>query len=145
VPHQVTPLIEAGIVKNFLYDLDAAGRTGRKSTGNGVGCGPTNLVVGAGETPFEEMIKRIAEGLIVHQVLGLGQGNPASGAFSVNVHLGYKIENGQIAGRVKDVMLAGNTYDSLKEVGAVGDKQEWVGGSLLTPAVLIDGLNVVAK
>jgi hypothetical protein len=28
---------------------------------------------------------------------------------------------------------------------AVGDKQEWVGGSLLTPPIQVDGLNVVAK
>jgi len=145
VPHQVTPLVEEGVVKNFLYDLDAAGRAGTKSTGNGVGCGPTNLVVGAGDVPFKEMVKGIREGLIVHRVLGLGQGNPASGLFSVNVHLGYKIEDGEIAGRVKDVMLAGNTYDCLKEVVAVGDKQEWVGGSLLTPPIEVDGLNVVAK
>jgi PmbA protein len=145
VPHQVTPLIEGGVVKNFLYDLDTAGRAGAKTTGNGVGCNPTNLIIKEADTPYEEMVKNTGEGLLVHNVLGLGQGNPISGEFSVNVQLGYKIENGEIVGRVKDVMLAGNTYDALKAIVAVGDKAECVGGSLLTPPIGIAKLSVVTK
>ena len=145
VPHQGTPLIEDGVVKNFLYDLDTAGRAGTKTTGNGIGCSPTNLLIKEGDTPYEEIVKNIKEGLLVHNVLGLGQGNPVSGEFSVNVHLGYKIDNGEIVGRVKDVMLAGNTYDALKNIAAIGDKAEWAGGSLLTPPIQIARLSVVAK
>jgi PmbA protein len=106
VPHQATPLIENGVLRNFLYDLDTAGRAGAKTTGNGVGCGPTNLVVNEGTTAYEDMVKQTKEGLLVHSVLGLGQGNPMSGEFSVNLHVAYKIENGEVVGRVKDVMLA---------------------------------------
>jgi len=145
VPHQVTPLIEGGVLKNFLYDLDTAGRAGTRSTGNGVGCDPTNLIIKEGDASYEEMVKNTKEGLLVYNVLGLGQGNPMSGEFSVNVELGYKIENGEVVGRVKDVMLAGNTYDALKNIVAIGDKAEWVGGSLLTPPVQIAKLSVVAK
>ena len=50
----------------------------------------------------------------MHEYLGLGQGNPINGEFSVNLFLGYKIENGKLVGRVKDVMLAGNAFDALK-------------------------------
>jgi PmbA protein len=145
VPCQVTPLIEDGVVRYFLYDLDTAGRAGTKTTGNGVGCSPANLVIKEGHTPYEEMVKNTKEGLLVHNVLGLGQGNPISGEFSVNVQLGYKIENGEIVGRVKDVMLAGNTYEALKNIAAIGDKAEWAGGSLLTPPIQIAKLSVVAK
>jgi len=145
IPHQITPLIEDSIVKNFLYDLDTAGRAGTKTTGNGIGCSPTNLFIKEGDTPYEEMIKNTKQGLIVHNVLGLGQGNPISGEFSVNVELGYKIENGEIAGRVKDVMLAGNTYDTLQNIAAIGDEAEWAGGSLLTPPIQIARLSVIAR
>ena len=145
VPHQVTPLIEDGVVKNFLYDLDTAGRIGTKTTGNGIGCNPTNLVIKEGDTSYEEMVKNTKEGLLVHNVMGLGQGNPISGEFSVNVRLGYKIENGEIVGRVKDVMLAGNTYDALKNIDAIGDKAEWTGGSFLTPPIKISKLSVIAN
>ncbi|OEU52052.1 MAG: hypothetical protein BA872_07175 [Desulfobacterales bacterium C00003060] len=145
VPHCTTPLIEQGVAKNFLYDLDTAGRSGTKTTGNGVDCHPTTLVIKEGDTPYEEMVKNIREGLIVHDVLGLGQGNPISGEFSVNVLLGYKIENGEVVGRVKDVMLAGNTYEAIKNISAIGDKAEWAGGSLLTPPIGIAKLSVVTK
>jgi len=145
VPHQVTPIIENGILKNFLYDLDTAGRAGKKTTGNGVGCDATNLVIKEGATPFRDMVKNIKEGLLVHSVLGLGQGNPVSGEFSVNILLGYKIENGEIVGRVKDVMLAGNTYDALNNIVAIGDKGEWVGGALFTPPIQVGRLSIVAR
>jgi PmbA protein len=102
-------------------------------------------VVNEGTTPLEEMIRHTKEGLVVHNVLGLGQGNPLSGEFSVNLHLGYKIENGEIVGRVKDVMLAGNTYTALKDIVAIGDTAEWAGGTLLTPPIQIANLSVVAR
>jgi len=149
VPHEVTPLIENGVLRNFLYDLDAAGRSGARSTGNGVGCWPTNLVVKEGATSYEQMIADTQEGLLVHDVLGLGQGNAINGDFSVNVQLGYKIEDGRVVGRVKDVMLAGNTYDALKNTAAIGDHAEWIwgmfGGASRLPPIKIGGLSVVAK
>ena len=145
VPHRQTPLLEGGVVRGFLYDLDTAGRAGRESTGNGIGCGPTNLVVATGDTPFERMVSETERGLLVHSVIGLGQGNPLSGEFSVNVNLGYLIEKGKVVGRVKDTMLAGNTYEALREVEAIGDRAEWAGGRLLTPPVKISRLSVVAR
>ncbi len=63
----------------------------------------------------------------------------------MNVLLGYKIENGEVVGRVKDVMLAGNTYEAIKNISAIGDKAEWAGGSLLTPPIGIAKLSVVTK
>jgi len=35
VPSRITPLIENGIVRNFLYDLQTAGQAGAQSTGSG--------------------------------------------------------------------------------------------------------------
>ena len=148
VPHQVLSLIEDGVLRNFLYDLDTAGRAGARSTGHGVGCNPTNWVFKTGDTSYAEMIKSVKEGLLVYEVIGLGQGNPLSGEFSVNVLLGFKIENGEVVGRVKDVMLAGNAYDALKDIVAIGDKAEWLsafGGTHLVPAIQFGALSVVAR
>ncbi|MBM4045177.1 MAG: TldD/PmbA family protein [Planctomycetes bacterium] len=145
VPHRVTPIVKDGVLASFLYDLDAAGRAGTTSTGHGPGCGTTNVLIEEGRTPYEQMVKSIDCGLLVEGVMGFGQSNIISGAFSVNVSLGYKIEKGQIVGRVKDVMLAGNAYDALKAIAAIGREREWVGGSLLTPAIQVEKLSVVSK
>ena len=146
VVRKVTPLVENGVLRNFIYDLDTAGRAGQHPTGHGTNRSLTNLVMSPGDQSFEEMVSGIQEGLMVHEFLGLGQGNPINGEFSVNVFLGYKIENGRIAGRVKDVMLAGNAFAALKDITAMSREREWVSSrfSGLFPYVQVGKLNVTA-
>lgn len=145
VPHRRLPLVEQGVVRHVLYDLDIASKAGLQSTGHGPGCGPTNWVIEEGVTSYGDLIASVDEGIIVEQAMGLGQGNVMAGEFSVNVSLGYKIEKGEIVGRVKEVMLTGNGYDALRHVGAVGDEAEWTWGAVKTPPILIERLSVVAK
>jgi len=147
---KVTPLVENGVLRNFIYDLDTAGRVSTHPTGHGTNRQATNLVMSPGDKSFDEMVSGIQEGLMVHDFLGLGQGNPINGEFSVNVFLGYKIEHGKIAGRVKDVMLAGNAYAALKDIAAISKEREWVSGPYsffagLFPYVQVGGLSVTAK
>jgi PmbA protein len=150
VARKVTPIIEKGVLRNFIYDLDTAGRAGVKPTGHGSSRTLTNLVIDPGSTPYETMIRNTAKGLLVHQFLGLGQGNPINGEFSVNVFLGYKIEKGKLVGRVKDVMLAGNAFEALKDITAISKEREWVSGPWawfagLMPYVQVGKLSVTAK
>jgi PmbA protein len=152
VPHRRTALIEGGVLRSFIYDLKTAALSGVESTGNGGRSlfappqpEPSNLIFSAGQTPLAEMIAGIQEGLIVEDVLGLGQGNIVSGAFSNPLALGFKIERGQIVGRVKDVSIAGNVYDLLKNVAAVSRESEWVYASYRLPYLLLPEMNVVSK
>ena len=62
-------------------------------------------------------------------MLGGGQSNILAGEFSVNIDLGYLIENGEIVGRVKDCMFAGNVFDVFNNIVAIGDKSEWHGST----------------
>lgn len=150
VPRKITSLVEKGVLKSFIYDLDTAGRAGTEPTGHGSSRQKTNLVIQAGDTPYETMIQGIEKGLLVHDFLGLGQGNPINGDFSVNVFLGYKIEDGKVVGRVKDVMLAGNAFQALKNIAAISSEREWVSGPMawydgLVPYIQIGKLSVTAK
>jgi len=147
------PLVEKGKIKNFYYDLQTAGMAGVESTGNGLRAGSqsepapgiSNLVIEEGKVSFSEMVKGIKEGIIIDQVLGLGQGNIISGAFSNNVQLGYKIEKGKIVGRIKDVMIAGNAIEELKNIAALGDKSKWISGKYKFPHIYLKSLSVSAK
>lgn len=150
VPRKVTPLVEKGVLKNFIYDLDTAGRVQTHPTGHGSNRQPTNLVVSPGEIRYADMLRGIENGLLVHEFLGLGQGNPINGEFSVNVFLGYKIEHGEIVGRIKDVMLAGNAFDVIKNITAISQEREWISGPFawftgLFPYVQVGKLSVTAK
>ncbi len=152
VAHQRNVLIDKGVLKGFMYDLKTAAQSGVASTGNGSrglfsppSPSPTNLVFGAGNTPLAELIANMDQGLLVENVLGLGQGNIISGAFSNPVALAFKIEKGEIVGRVKDVSIAGNVYELLPEVAAVSQEREWIYRFVRMPYILLPDVNVVAK
>ncbi|MFC1921060.1 TldD/PmbA family protein [Chloroflexota bacterium] len=152
IPGRKTALIEKGVVKSFLYDLQTAGLAGTHSTGNGRRGGgglpspsPNAFVITPGDTTFDEMIADIKEGLVVEQLMGASQGNILGGDFSGNVLLGYKIENGKIAGRVKDTMVSGNIYRLLSDIAAIGSEPKWVGGMLNTPPIYLPAVSVASK
>ncbi len=152
VVHRRNVLVDKGVLKGFMYDLKTAAQSGVDSTGNGSRSlfnppapSPTNLIFEAGETPLAEMIASIDEGLLVENALGLGQGNVISGAFSNTLGLAFKIEKGDIVGRVKDVSIAGNVYQLLPEVAAVSRETEWVYYNYSLPYILLPDLNVVTK
>jgi PmbA protein len=158
-PTRHTPLVTDGVVNGFVYDLRTAALARTESTGNGrrgspfgdgsfrapPGVGTTNILLGAGETPEAELVAGIEEGLLVEAVLGLGQGNLASGDFSNNVAIAFKIEKGRVVGRVKNTMIAGNSYLLLKEsLIGLGAEARWAHGVLKVPTIAVAGVSVVS-
>ena len=151
VPSRRVPLVEAGVVREFLYDLQTAGLAGRRSTGSAdrslssqPAISTSAVVIEGGDTSFEEMLRGVDEGMVVEQMIGAGQGNAMGGDFSGNVVLGYKVERGRIIGRVKNTMVAGNVHQLLKNVGALGTDARWVGSSLYTGSILFPRVSVAS-
>ena len=152
VAHHQNVLVEKGVVKGFLYDLKTAAQSRVQSTGNGSRSlfnppapSPTNRLFAPGTASVADMVASIDEGLLVEDPLGLGQGNIISGAFSNSVGLAFKIEKGEIVGRVKDISIAGNVYDLLQNVGAVSRETAWIYHNFNLPYILLPDMNVVAK
>jgi PmbA protein len=146
------PLVTNGVVTNFFYDLQTAALAGTKSTGSGQRAGGgfprpniSSLILSGGDVSFQAMVEDMKEGLIVEQLMGADQGNILGGDFGGNVLLGYKVENGEIVGRVKDTMIAGNVYQVLKELLGIGQEARWVGGILQTPPLYCSGISVATK
>lgn len=142
-------LIEAGVLKSFYTDKKTASKLGINNTGNGfrggLGAYPSpdlvNLVISEGNKSFPEIVKDMNYGIIVDQILGGGA--DISGDFSFNIDLGYLVDNGEIQGRIKDTMLAGNVYQCLQEVIAIASDIVW-SGACYTPSIVIDNLSVVS-
>jgi PmbA protein len=112
IPTRNRTLIARGELQTYLYDLDSAGLAEAEPTGND-GCAPYRPFVHAGATPSEELLRQIDDGLYVKDLIGYGQSNIINGDFSCNVGLGYRIEKGEIVGRVKNAMISGNLYELL--------------------------------
>jgi PmbA protein len=151
-PSHRLALISDGKVANFIYDLQTAALAGTHSTGHGrrMGNSPprpaiSSLIIGKGRLSFSDMVKDMKEGLIVEQLIGADQGNLLAGDFGGNVLLGYKVENGEIVGRVKDVMISGNVYEVLSELLAVGCEARWVDGVFQTPPLYCPRVSVATK
>jgi PmbA protein len=152
VPCRPKALIQQGVCASFLYDLKTAALMGTQSTGNGARGlfsaptpSPSNLVLASGEAPLASILAGIEHGLLVEDVLGLGQGNAMSGAFSNTLGLAYVVEGGEIVGRVKDVSVAGNIYEDLREVAAISAENYWVNGDMQLPYLLLPALNVTCQ
>lgn len=152
VPAVRFPLVRQGVIANFFYDLQTAGQAGAATTGSAnrglaslPGPGASVIIIEPGDTTFADMIAGHEKALVVESFLGAGQGNILGGDFSANVLLGYAVENGEVTGRVKDTMVAGNVYAILEALGALGSEPEWVGGSLQTPALCCNGVSVSSK
>ena len=149
VPTQRTPLLEKGVVKNFYYDLQAAALSGARSTGNGwrlpgqrPSPAPATAIIAEGETSYGQMLADIRDGIMVDQTLGAWAGHVEGGDFAAQVHLGYKIEQGEIIGRVKNAVVSGNIFDALADLAAVGDEAVWVAGSFKVPYLSFRSLAV---
>ena len=148
MPTQELNLIEKGILNQFYCDRTIARELDIKPTGNGFRPGldsypnPSlvNLIVNTGNASFDELIVQLDNGIIVDQLLGGGA--DISGDFSVNVDLGYRVENGKITGRVKDTAIAGNVYQILKQIVALGNDSIW-NGSCFTPSLIVNDISVV--
>lgn len=142
--------IQNGVLQQFYSDRTTGNQLGIGSTGNGfrpdLGSYPNpglfNFLIQPGSTPLQDLIQKLDNGLIVDQILGGGNG--ISGDFSINIDLGYRVENGQVSGRVKDTMIAGNVYTALKELVLLGSDADW-NGSCYTPSLIVDGLSTIGR
>ncbi len=153
VPCQKTSVIEKGILKQFLYDSYTANKTGDESTGNASRTGlapyastPTleasNFVFTKGNRTPEELVGEIEEGLIVYGVQGAHSSNPESGEFSVVATPAWKIEGGNVAYAVKEVMLTGVIFDVLKNVSTLGNNVRKI-GQLVAPWIRVEDVRAV--
>ncbi len=148
-PTQRLVFIDQGVLTLFYCDRKVGQQLGGGSTGNGfrpgLGSYPTpslyNTLIVPGSRSLDDLIASVDHGILVDQILGGGAG--ISGDFSVNIDLGYHIHRGQIVGRVKDTMVAGNVYGTLRETLELGNDADW-NGACYTPSVLVDGLSVTS-
>lgn len=146
-PTQELLLIQEGVLQQFYFDRTTARQYKTKTTGNGfrpsLSTYPNpslvNLIVNQGKGTLEELITTLDEGLIVDQILGGGA--DISGEFSVNIDLGYSVKKGQVLGRVKDTMIAGNVYSLLKQLHTLGGDHTW-SGYCYTPSLIVDGVSI---
>jgi PmbA protein len=166
VPCRRNYLIQNGVLKNYLLDLNSASKLDMQPTGNGFrytaliksrsyAAAPspafTNLVLPAGENSCDDILKSAGRMLLIDQLTGVLLGNLINGDWSGNIEYGILYENGRPVGRIKNAMTGGNFYSMFKNAYVESSRErEWVSGfgggagSSYFPYILFDGLNVSA-
>jgi PmbA protein len=136
VPTERTVLIEEGVLRGFLHNTYTATRAGERSTGNAgrgsyrtvPGVSPSNLFVEPGRSSAQELLAEAGDAVYVQEVSGLHSGaNPVSGQFSVGA-VGLRVQNGSLAGPLREMTIASTLLDVLKGVAGVGADLRFFGG-----------------
>jgi PmbA protein len=153
VPSQYTPLVEKGVLQNFLYDSYTATKDGVESTGNalrGFDNLPTpwatNFIIKegteGGKASKDELIGELREGLLVTDVIGAHTASRASGDYSVVAQNAFGIKKGDLF-PVKHVMIAGNMQEVLNDIELLGDDTRQI-YNVISPSLKVSVVQVVA-
>lgn len=155
VPKQKTPIIEKGALSNILYDNYTAKREKCESTGNASRQGrvispyanqptirPSNLILLPEKGNLAELVSEIKEGVLVKgSLIGALHSNVITGDFSVTAETAFKIENGETAFPLKACTVAGNLYEALNSVIAIGNDSKNI-ANVVCPSIVIDKIVV---
>lgn len=150
-------VIENGVLQTLLYDLATADKEGVPSTGNGqrsgysspVSIAPYSFYIAPGEWSEQELLGRMKDGIYITELKGLHAGcNAVTGDFSIE-SAGFRVKDGVLCEAVKSFTVAGNFFDLLKEIEAIGDRVHFGIPSGFTvygsPDVLIRSVSVAGK
>jgi PmbA protein len=138
-------LIAGGRLTSWLLDSASARQLGLAPTGHasrGIGgspgAGATNLDLLPGSMSKEELMKDVAHGLFVVELIGQGI-NMVTGDYSRGA-AGFVIENGSIGDPVAEITIAGNLRDMFLNLSAANDLE--LRRAFNTPTLRIDGMMV---
>jgi len=131
-PTQDTPLIREGILVGRLHSRETAAKLGERPTGNARAISlrhppilrMTNTYIAPGNkrVGFNDLISDITLGVYACGAFG---GQTMLENFSFTAGWGYMIRDGKVAELVKDVVLAGNLFQTLDRIDHIAGDFSW--------------------
>ena len=121
-------LIEKGILRGFMHNLETGSRMGTVSNGSArsqaYNSPPiirmSNTFIGPGTWKKDELFEEVRGGLLL-QGSQYGYVEPAKGQFMFKCDEAYEVRNGEIGQRYRDVSLSGVILEVLNNVKAIAD------------------------
>jgi PmbA protein len=127
-------MIDKGILKNYYVDNYYGLKAGMELTT----ASPSNLVFEYGNKSFDELAKKMSNGIIVNGFIG-GNSNPTTGDFSFGV-VGLLVENGEIVHPVNEMNISGNGKDFFNQLEEMGN-DPYMYSSYRIPSMLFNEVN----
>ncbi|MCS7240061.1 MAG: TldD/PmbA family protein [Candidatus Bipolaricaulota bacterium] len=125
VPRRRVYLIREGVLTGLLHSRATAKKLGAKPTGNARAVSwehepivrMRNTFIEPGSYTFEEMLEGIEYGIYACGAFG---GQTEFEQFTFSAAYGYEIVNGKIGEMVRDVVLTGNVFQTLRSIEMIG-------------------------
>ncbi len=129
-PTQDTALIREGILVGRLHSRETAAAMSERPTGNARAISfrhppivrMTNTYIGNGRGTFADLIRDIQLGVYACSAFG---GQTMLENFSFTAAYGHMIRDGRVAELVKDVVLAGNLFQTLDRIDHIAGDFRW--------------------
>lgn len=134
VPARKNYLVKEGVLVGRLHNRETAAKMNEPLTGNSRAQSyshmpiirMTNTAIAPGDVSFEDMIADIEEGIYCIDAYG---GQTMMENFSFSSGHAFMIRNGKIEEMVRDAVLQGNLFQTLKNIEAIGDDFRWSNGA----------------
>jgi TldD protein len=133
VPSQKNYLIKEGKLVGRLHSRETAIKMGEETTGNARALDyrfppivrMSNTYIDKGTLSFKELIKDIDTGIYAVDALG---GNTQLEMFTFSSAKAYMIKKGKVGKMVRDVVLSGNVFETMKNIDGIGNDLSIHGG-----------------
>lgn len=133
VPTRKTYLIKEGVLVGRLHSRETAAKMGEAVTGNARAVGwsfppivrMTNTYIEPGQGSLEDLIRGVDLGLYACDMLG---GQTMMEMFTFSAAYGYMIRRGQLGELVRDIVLTGNVFETLRSIDLIADDLAWADG-----------------
>ncbi|APB33776.1 peptidase U62 modulator of DNA gyrase [Gloeomargarita lithophora Alchichica-D10] len=130
VPATITQLITDGVLTGRLHSRETAGKLGEKPTGNARCLSyhypplvrMTNTWIAPGTATIGDLLQGLGEGIYACNWLG---GMTNGEMFTFTAGEAWRVRGGQLAEPVRDVTLTGNVFQTLAQIGGIGDDLVW--------------------
>lgn len=133
VPSQKNYLIKKGILVGRLHSRESAANMSEEPSGNARSINyrfppivrMSNTYIAKGNMTFDELIGDIDQGIYAVRALG---GQTELEMFTFSSAKAYLIEDGKIGPMIRDVILTGNVFETLKNIDGIGNDVHLHGG-----------------
>jgi TldD protein len=133
-PRRSVYLIRDGVLQGFMHSRETAARMGARPTGNARAISyhfppivrMRNTYIDRGSASFEQMLRGIDDGIYACAAFG---GQTELEQFTFSAAYAYEIVDGKIGEMLRDVVLTGNIFDTLRNMDRIGNDLQIRGGA----------------
>ena len=136
-------IVKNGVFVKELNNLEYANITKKEPTGNADGV--NNLYIEPGVSSYEELIKKLNNGIIIDEAYGFHAGvDKKTGVISVQAE-GILVENGKLTKGLNMIILSTNIFEVFTNVCEVGKDLNKEYLAVAAPSLLLENITIAGK